>query len=167
MGLAKTRGKQLSDIVTAMDHRLGEVKGGHLYAYLAALAAGPTDFSVAAAQARAARRQAEEAAHLQHRIVRFKARFGGVTLASRSGDALYRIDRDAAFVHTVSLAHSGTAPLQDLLPWMQAIERGDLVLATAATEQRMHQAQSAQTTLTRRERVGRAMHQGPHRHRCG
>ncbi|WP_035878839.1 MULTISPECIES: hypothetical protein [Cupriavidus] len=136
MGLAKTRGKRLSDIVTAMDHRLGEAKGGRLYAYLAALAAGPTDFAVAAAQVRAARRQAEDATRLQHRIARFKSRFGGATLASRSGDALYRIDRDAAFVQTVSAVRSGTAPLQDLLPWMQAVERGDLVLATAAAEQR-------------------------------
>lgn len=136
MGLAKARGKRLSDIVAAIEPRLQEFKGGRLYAYLAKLAEGPTDFSHAAAQAREAKAQAHKSALLQARLARFKERFRGTALTSRNGDALYRIDREARFVHVVGEGRTGTAPLHDMVPWMQAVERGDLVLATASVEQR-------------------------------
>lgn len=136
MGLAKARGKRLSDIVVAIEPRLQEIKGGGLYAYLAKLAEGPTDFSHAAAQARQAKAQAHESALLQGRLARFKERFRGASLTSRNGNALYRIDREARFVQVVGEGRTGTAPLHDMVPWMRAVERGDLVLATASAEQR-------------------------------
>ncbi|AMR78605.1 hypothetical protein A2G96_13110 [Cupriavidus nantongensis] len=138
MGIAKAHGKRLSDIVAAMANRLADFKGGRLYAYLAKLASGPTDFSVAATAAREAAAKAHEAALLHTRVARFKERFRGATLATRSGDRLYRIDRDARYVQVLGMDRSGTAPMNDLLPWIQAVERGDLVLATFDVERRLN-----------------------------
>jgi DNA-binding transcriptional ArsR family regulator len=136
MGKAKAKGKLLSDIVAATGKKLDELKGGRLYAYLAALACGPTDFSVAAAQARQRQLAEAEAAQLRTRLARFKTRFAGALLANRTGDTLYRIDRNAQFVETLQNGRRGTAPLNELHPWMEAVERGRLVLATAAVEHR-------------------------------
>lgn len=138
MGIAKAHGKRLSDIVTAMANRLADLKGGRLYAYLAKLASGPTDFTVAAAGVREAAAKAHEAALLHARLARFKERFRGATLASRNGDRLYRIDRDARYVQVLGADRSGTAPMNNLLPWLQAVERGDMVLATFDVERRLN-----------------------------
>ncbi|MDB5795857.1 MAG: Replication protein, partial [Noviherbaspirillum sp.] len=60
MGLAKAKNKRLSDIATVVHDRIKELKGSGLFAYLAALCKGPTDFAVAAANERKRRQDAEQ-----------------------------------------------------------------------------------------------------------
>jgi DNA-binding transcriptional ArsR family regulator len=134
MGKATAKGKRLSDIVLSSGEHLRELTGGRLYSYLAKLATGPSCFAVAAANER--KRQADERAArvMAQKAARFRQRFAGCALTDRAQKILHVIDRDCRFVQTTAPGYAGTAPLNDLAPWVEGIESGRLVLATSAVE---------------------------------
>jgi hypothetical protein len=137
MGKAKAKGKRLSDIVTVVAEYLPNLKGGRLYAYLAKLADGTSDFSVAAASARRLQAEKYEAARLQQQARIFRERFGGATLTNRNGTRLYLIDAKARFVQVLSRgAAPSSGPLTEVEPWIERLRSGDLVPATADVERR-------------------------------
>lgn len=133
MGLAKAHGKLLSDIVIAVRERIASIKGGRLYAYLAKLAAGPSDFAVTAAAARCQAEQDRQARQDTMQERSFRQRFGGVTLANRAQTELYVIDRACQFVQVMG-KRTGSAPLRDVREWIAGINSGRLVLATRDAE---------------------------------
>jgi hypothetical protein len=135
MGKAKTNGKRLSDIVTVVAGFLEPLTGGRLFAYLAKLADGPTDFSVAAVDERRRRQAAHEAARLRSRAKVFRERFAGTTLTNRSQTRLFQIDPRARFVQVWQQGFSSTTPLNDVEPWIERMRSGELLLATEAVEQ--------------------------------
>lgn len=137
MGKAKSHGKRLSDIVTVVREYVGDLKGGRLYAYLAKLAEGPTDYAVAAAVERMRLLKAEKARVIAHKAEIFRTRFRNTCLTNRSQTRLYVIDEQARFAQIYSEGHSTTAPLNDLTEWIERLESGRLVLATLATERRL------------------------------
>lgn len=134
MGQAKQHAKRLSDIVTVVASYLRDLKGGKLFAYLSALACGPTDFSVAAANERQRLRDAAEAQRLKQRAKLFRQRFAGATLTNRAQTKLYVIDAQARFVEVVEAGRSATGPLTETEPWIERLRSGDLRLATAEVE---------------------------------
>lgn len=138
MGMAKKHGKLLSDIVTAVRSRLAEIKGAKLYAYLAKLTTGPSDFAVDAANERRREKEAALAAQMSGKAAVFKARFCNVALTNRDQTELYVIDREAQHVQ-VTGARTGSAPLNDreFRSWMKLVETGAVVLASLATERRL------------------------------
>ncbi|WP_431068238.1 hypothetical protein [Ralstonia holmesii] len=134
MGQAKKHGKRLSDIVTVVAGYLQDLKGGKLFAYLAALACGPTDFSVAAADERRRQQLAAEEQRVKRRAQLFRQRFAGTTLTNRAQTKLYVIDQRARFVEVVEAGRSATGPLTETEPWIERLRSGDLRLATAEVE---------------------------------
>lgn len=134
MGQAKTHGKKMSDIVTVVASYLRDLKGGKLFAYLSALAQGPTDFSVAAANERQRQRAVADEHRLKRRAKLFRQRFAGTTLTNRSQTKLYVIDRNARFVEVVEAGRSATGPLTEAEPWIERLRCGELLLATAEIE---------------------------------
>jgi len=134
MGQAKQHGKRLSDIVTVVAGYLQDLKGGKLFAYLAALACGPTDFSVAAADERRRQQRAAEEQRVKRRAKLFRQRFAGTTLTNRTQTKLYVIDQRARFVEVVEAGRSATGPLTETEPWIERLRSGDLRLATAEVE---------------------------------
>ena len=136
MGQAKQHGKRLSDIVTVVASYLRDLKGGKLFAYLSALACGPTDFSVAAAHERQRQQDAAEAQRVKQRAKLFRQRFAGTTLTNRAQTKLYVIDAQARYVEVVQAGHSATGPLTETEPWIARLRSGDLRLATAELERR-------------------------------
>ena len=137
MGLAKAKRKRLSDIVTVVEQRIHELTGGGLFAYLAALCKGPTDFSAAAATERV-RQRAERAAHeFQRKAAVFRERFKGVALTNPAQTLLILIDRRCAFAQVFNAGKPpSTMPLHDLKPMIERVEAGHLVMATLALERR-------------------------------
>ena len=135
MGLAKARLKRLSDIVTVVEQRIRELKGSGLFAYLAALCKGQTDFSAAAATERV-RLQSERAAHeFQRKAAIFRQRFKGVALTNPAPTLLILIDRRCAFAQVFNVGKPpATMPLHDLKPMIERVESGQLVMATLALE---------------------------------
>jgi DNA-binding transcriptional ArsR family regulator len=137
MGLAKAANKRLSDIATAVYDRIKGLKGSGLFAYLAALCKGPTDFAVAAANERKRRQEAEKGRVLARKTELFRMRFRNTCLTNPSHTRLYEIDGSARFVRIHGDARPVTVPLHDLAEWIGRIETGRLVLATLATERRL------------------------------
>lgn len=137
MGIAKSRGKRLSDIVTVVHEYIRDLKGGKLYAYLAKLADGPTDFAVAAAVERQHRQQAEKTRALARKAEVFRTRFRNTCLTNRSQTRLYVIDEHARFAQIYGDGYPTTVPLTDLTEWIERLESGRLVLATLAAERRL------------------------------
>ena len=137
MGLATARHKRLSDIVTVVGQRIRAWTGSRLFAYLAALCRGPTDFSAAAATERL-RRQAEQAAQaVRRKAALFRERFKNVALTNPAQTLLIRIDRHCAFAQVFDLIKPpATMPLHDLKPLIEAVDSGRLVMATDALERR-------------------------------
>jgi DNA-binding transcriptional ArsR family regulator len=136
MGQAKSRGKRLSDIVAVVHDFIRELKGGKLYAYLAKLAEGPTDFRVSAMVERQRRQAAEKAWALARKAEIFRIRFRNTCLTNRSQTRLYVIDEHARFAQIYGDGHPTTVPLTDLTEWITRLESGRLVLATLAAERR-------------------------------
>lgn len=134
MGIAKNHGKRLSDIVTVVHQYICELKGGKLYAYLAKLAAGPTDFSVAAATERHRQVSIGKARIQARKEEVFRVRFSGTSLTNQSQTRLYVIDGNARFAQIYGAGYPITVPLTDLTEWIERIESGRLVLATLNTE---------------------------------
>ncbi|MCP1175863.1 helix-turn-helix domain-containing protein [Ralstonia chuxiongensis] len=134
MGQAKQHGKRLSDIVTVVATYLRDLKGGKLFAYLSALACGPTDFAVPAANERQRQQDAAEAQRVKQRAKLFRQRFAGTTLTNRAQTKLYVIDAQARFVEVVQAGYSATGPLTETEPWIARLRSGDLRLATAEVE---------------------------------
>jgi DNA-binding transcriptional ArsR family regulator len=143
MGLATAKNKRLSDIVTVAYDRIRSLKGSGLFAYLAALCKGPTDFSVAAANERECRRKAEEGRALARKAEIFRQRFRNTCLTNRSQTRLYAIDETARFAQIHGEGRPLTVPLQDLGEWIERIESGKLVLATLTTERRLQNEAAA------------------------
>jgi DNA-binding transcriptional ArsR family regulator len=137
MGLAKIRNKRLSDIVTVVFDRIKDLKGSALFAYLAALCKGPTNFSVAAANERERRRIAAEGRALARKTEIFRQRFRNICLTNPSQTRLYAIDESARFAQIHGDGRPVTVPLHDLTEWIARLESGRLVLATLATERRL------------------------------
>jgi DNA-binding transcriptional ArsR family regulator len=137
MGLAKTRNKRLSDIATVVYDRIKELKGSGLFAYLAALCKGPTDFAVAAANERKRRQDAEQGRALARKTEIFRQRFRNTCLTNPSQTRLYAIDESARFAQIHGEGRPVTVPLHDLAEWIARLESGRLVLATLATERRL------------------------------
>jgi DNA-binding transcriptional ArsR family regulator len=136
MGLAKARAKRLSDIVLAVRERLRDMMGGRLYAYLAKLATGPTDFAMLAANERKRIEEAREAETYARKARIFRERFRNVALTNRKQNKLFLIDATARFVQVFSEKSSGSEPLNDLREWIQQVESGMLTLATLDVERR-------------------------------
>ena len=135
MGLAKAKHKRLSDIVTVVDQRIRELKGNGLFAYLAALCKGPTDFSAAAATERARVRAERLATEFQRKAALFRERFKGVALTNPAQTLLILIDRRCAFAQVFNNGKApATMPLHDLKPMIERVESGQLVMATLALE---------------------------------
>lgn len=96
MGKATKHGKRLADIVTAKGEALRERRGGRLFAYLAALAEGPTCFAAAAA---AIRQQGRVASYANRRYV------GPGGLVVRVFDGVAEVMRDGQWVENVTARH--------------------------------------------------------------
>jgi DNA-binding transcriptional ArsR family regulator len=139
MGTAKAKGKKLSDVVTVVLGHIEELRGGRLYAYLAALCKGPTDFSAAAANERKRVADAKAGEVFKQKCQLFRQRFRSTTLTDRSQARLYLIDDRAQYVQVLGAGLKATQPLVDLSEWIKRIESGQLVLATLATERRILQ----------------------------
>lgn len=137
MSLAKARAKRLSDIAFAVHERLRDVKGGRLYAYLAKLIAGPTDFAMAAVTERKRIEDAHEAEAYARKARAFRERFCNVALTNRKQNKLFLIDASARFVQVFSKTSSGSEPLNDLREWIRQVENGMLTLATLDVERRL------------------------------
>lgn len=135
MGLARAKNKRLSDIVTVVHQRIRELKGSRLFAYLAALCKGPSDFSVAAASERVRLGAERMANEFQRKAAIFQQRFKGVALTNAAQTLLIVIDRTCTFARVFSrMKSSATMPLNDLRPMIEQVETGRLVLATLALE---------------------------------
>jgi DNA-binding transcriptional ArsR family regulator len=135
MGLAKAKQKRLSDIVTVVEQRIRELKGSELFAYLAALCKGPTDFSAAAATERARVRAERLASEFQHKAALFRERFKGIALTNPAQTLLILIDRSCAFAQIFKAGKPpAMTPLHDLKPMIERVESGQLVMATLALE---------------------------------
>ena len=135
MGLAKAKQKRLSDIVTVVEQRIRELKGSALFAYLAALCKGPTDFSAAAATERARVRAERLANEFKRKAAVFRERFKGVSLTNPGQTLLVVIDRRCAFAQVFNVGKTpSTMPLHDLKPMIERVEAGQLVMATLALE---------------------------------
>jgi DNA-binding transcriptional ArsR family regulator len=141
MGIAKSKNKRLSDVVVVVKDYIADMKGGRLYAYLAALCKGPTDFSVAAVTVRKRLESEKEELAFKRKCKVFRERFKNTALTDRSQSKLYFIDERAAYVQVYGKREGraagclGSAPLNDLSTWIKGIETGKLVLATLALEQ--------------------------------
>lgn len=138
MGLAKQNKKRLSDIVTVLHERIKDMKGRELFAYVASICKGPSDFAVAAANLRRQLADAEVAQMFKRKCAIFRERFKGVSLTDKSQSTLYVIDKKAMFVQVYG-KRPGSAPLTDLTTWIDAIESGKLVLATLQVERQLMQ----------------------------
>ena len=135
MSIAKQAGKRLSDVVTAVYDRIESIKGARLYAYLKALASGPTDFAVAAANARRAIEATKQEQRDRAKVALFRQRFRGTALTNRAQTKLFVIDDKCAFVQVHSRNRVlGSSPLNDLREWIAGIESGAIVFATLAVE---------------------------------
>jgi DNA-binding transcriptional ArsR family regulator len=137
MGKAGANRKRLSDIVTVVKDHIQDLKGGRLYAYLAKLAAGPSDFAVAAANERQRQRQAHQAAAMARKADGFRLRFRNTCLTNPEQTRLYVIDERAQFARIFGDNGPSTIPLHDLTEWIERIESGRLVMATLAAERRL------------------------------
>jgi DNA-binding transcriptional ArsR family regulator len=137
MSKAKSKRKRLSDIVTVARPYLHDLKGGKLYAYLARLTDGPTDFSVAAARERLRQHAEQQAKSIARKADNFRQRFRNTCLTNHDRTRLYVIDEHARFAQIYGNKLRSTVPLHDLGPWIERIETGRLVLATLATERRL------------------------------
>lgn len=98
MGKATKHGKRLADIVTAKGEALRERRGGQLFAYLAALAVGPTCF---AADAAAVRDKGRAARYANRRY----AGPGGIVV--RTFDCMAEVLRDGVWLETVPTRFMG------------------------------------------------------------
>lgn len=137
MGLAKNNKKRLSDIVVVVKDRLVEMRGGRLYAYLAALSKGPSDFSSAAIQERSRISTEQNSKVFQQQCRWFRERFRGTSLTDATRTRLFKIDEQAKFVWVIGAGPvASVAPLNDLSTWISAIQNGKLVLATLDVEKR-------------------------------
>lgn len=136
MALSKQHGKLLSDIVVATKERLRTMHGGRLFAYLQALALGPSDFSCAARESRARLVLLEASQRQAERHARFRQRFRSTALVNRSQTRLYCIDANAAYAQVFGGPVPVTVPLTDLTDWVTRIDTGALVLATSDAERK-------------------------------
>ena len=123
-------------MVVVREH-IAALTGGRLFAYLAKLATGPTDFSVAAAAERTRIEEAGRARAMARKIAVFRERFKNVCLTNVQQTRLYVIDESVKFVQIFGGPYPSSAPLNDLREWIQGMESGKLVLATLATERRL------------------------------
>jgi len=137
MKKASIKGKRLSDIVIACMQYIAPLTGGRLYTYLAQLADGPTDFSVQAANERKRIADFREQEIFTRKCKIFRERFKKTTLTNRAQTRLYFIDESAQYVQVVGKGQQGSAPLNDLTTWIDAMETGQLVLATLEAEKRI------------------------------
>ncbi len=120
---------------TAVGQRNEVLKVARLYAYLRALATGPRDFSVVAANARRALAEADVARQLKEKVQVFRQRFSATSLTNRSRSKLYVIDQRCEFAQIYAKDRVlGSVPLTDLREWIEGVESGAMVLATLATE---------------------------------
>jgi hypothetical protein len=110
MGKATKHGKRLSDIVTAKGEALRARQGGRLFAYLEALAEGPTCFAASAA---AIRQQTRVASYVNRRF----AGPGGIIV--RIFDGIAEVTRNGAWLENV--------PARFMDHVYRDIERGKLV----------------------------------------
>ncbi len=140
MAKAKANGKRLSDIAVAVADLLKDLRGGRLFAYLAKLATGPSDFTVQAAETRKRIAAADERRAYERKHAAFRERFRGTTLTNRAQNTLYLIDSKAAYAQVIGAGRNGTTPLTDLTPWIEQVESGRLVLATLEVERRVRAA---------------------------
>ena len=135
MGMAKAKHKRLSDIVTVVHQRIRELKGGQLFAYLAALCKGPSGFSAAAAAERLRLAAEHTALAFKRKAAVFRERFKGVALTDPAQTLLILIDRRCAFAQVFTAGKpAATMPLHDLRPMIERVEAGRLVMATLALE---------------------------------
>lgn len=139
MGLASKHQKRLSDISEAKRDTLlaRGMKGRDLKAYLMALTKSEVCFKTLASNARQAVRKAEERAVHERATAVFKARFAGITLASKDLSRLHLIDEQCAFARTWDGRQWTLAPMQNLTPWMAGLASGNLILATQEIETRI------------------------------
>ncbi|MDB5795680.1 MAG: hypothetical protein JWR25_2059 [Noviherbaspirillum sp.] len=137
MGKATKNRKRLSDIVTVAKTYIRDLKGGKLYAYLAKLVDGPTDFSFAAASERERLRADHQAKILARKAECFRRRFRNTALTNQDQSRLYVIDEQARFVQIFGDRVPSTVPLRDLSQWIERVETGRLVMATLATERQL------------------------------
>lgn len=137
MGKAKAKGKRLSDITLACHAYINPLKGGKLYTYLAKLADGPSDFSVAAANERKRLADQIDQEKFARKCRIFRERFKSTVLTDKAQTRLYLIDERAQYVQVIGPGIQGTQPLTDLAPWIKGMETGWLVLATLETENRI------------------------------
>jgi DNA-binding transcriptional ArsR family regulator len=98
MGKATKHGKRLADIVIAKGEALQARRGGRLFAYLEALAEGPSCFAAAAA---AIRQQGRVASYANRRYV------GAGGLVVRVFDGVAEVVRDGVWVENVAAKHIG------------------------------------------------------------
>lgn len=110
MGKATKHGKRLADIVAAKGEALQARRGGRLFAYLAALAEGPTCFAAAAA---AIRQQTRVASYQNRRYV------GPGGIVVRIFDGVAEVMRDGVWLENVTAKHMAKVYAD--------IERGRLV----------------------------------------
>ncbi len=150
MGLASKHQKRLSDISEAKRDTLlaRGMKGRDLKAYLMALAKSEVCFKTLASNARQAVREAEERAVHERATTVFKARFAGITLASKDLSRLHLIDEQCAFARTWDGCQWSLAPMQNLKPWMAGLESGNLILATQEIETRIRNRVQSATEIT-------------------
>lgn len=141
MGIAKKNKKRLSDITLVVHQYIKDLRGGQLYAYLYKLAIGPSDFSVSAANERNRLANEFKEKYQREQIAIFRSRFRKTALTNREQTKLFLIDDQARFAQIFFNGRSGTMPLNNLLVWMHAINSGQLVLATLATEIKLSQRQ--------------------------
>jgi DNA-binding transcriptional ArsR family regulator len=137
MAKATANRKRLSDVVTVAETYLRDLKGGKLYAYLAKLVDGPTDFSFAAANERGRLHADHQAKILARKAECFRRRFRNTALTNQDQSRLYVIDEQARFVQIFGDRVPSTVPLRDLNQWIERVETGRLVMATLATERRL------------------------------
>jgi DNA-binding transcriptional ArsR family regulator len=110
MGKASKHGKRLADIVAAKGEALQAMRAGRLFAYLAALATGPTCFAAAAAEIRQ-----------RGRVARYANRryAGPGGLIVRTFEHMAEVLRDGVWIETV--------PARFMDHVYRDIERGKLV----------------------------------------
>jgi DNA-binding transcriptional ArsR family regulator len=129
MGMAKAKGKRLSDIVAVLGHQLTDKRGGVIFGFLKNRINDEKDYAYVARLAReAALRQSEQLMHaIQARAV--GESFKRQSFVNANKTIIFHVDANAQFMQVISPQRSGTERFPDAIAWQHRVISGSISFA--------------------------------------
>jgi DNA-binding transcriptional ArsR family regulator len=130
MGMAKAKGKRLSDIVAVLGHQLTDKRGGVIFGFLKNRINDEKDYAYVARLAREAALRQSEQLKYEIQVKAVGESFKRQSFVNANKNIIFHVDANAQFMQVISPQLSGTERFPDAIAWQHRITSGSIYFAS-------------------------------------